>query len=99
MDHYPLKPENMRAPAHLSRAEIQQSLEELDNKIKILQGRAHATTADSNHTYHEHIAGLEKKRALLAQKLEATQDETSNTWTDIKNGLQNLKDEIRNMLD
>lgn len=89
----------MRAPAHLSRAEIQQSLEELDNKIKILQGRAHATTADSNHTYHEHIAGLEKKRALLAQKLEATQDETSNTWTDIKNGLQNLKDEIRNMLD
>ncbi|MDQ3292030.1 MAG: hypothetical protein M3Q05_12150 [Bacteroidota bacterium] len=99
MDHYPLKPENMRAPAHLSRAEIQQSLEELDNKIKVLQGRAHATTADSNHTYHEHIAGLEKKRALLVQKLDATQDETSSTWTDIKNGLQNLKDEIRNMLD
>ncbi|PSR52238.1 hypothetical protein AHMF7605_01220 [Adhaeribacter arboris] len=99
MDHYPLKPDHMRAPAHLSRAEIEQSLEELDSKIKVLQGRAHATTADSNHTYHEHIAGLEKKRALLAQKLGTTQDETSNTWTDIKNGLQNLKDEIRNMLD
>ncbi|MDQ4140554.1 MAG: hypothetical protein M3142_08505 [Bacteroidota bacterium] len=99
MDHYPLKPENMRAPAHLSRAEIEQSLEELDNKIKVLQGRAHATTADSNHTYHEHIAGLEKKRSLLVQQLGSTQDENSNTWTDIKNGLQSLKEEIRNMLD
>ena len=99
MDTYPLKPDNMRAPAHLSRAEIKQSLEELDNKIKVLQGRAHATTIDSTHTYHEHIAGLEKKRALLAQQLDATQDESSSTWTDIKNGLQNLKDEIRNMLD
>ncbi len=99
MDHYPLKPENMRAPAHLSRAEIEQSLEELDNKIKVLQGRAHATTADSNHTYHKHIAGLEKKRSLLVQQLGSTQDENSNTWTDIKNGLQSLKEEIRNMLD
>ncbi len=89
----------MRAPAHLSRAEIKQSLEELDNKIKVLQGRAHATTADSNHTYHEHIAGLEKKRALLVQQLDTTQDESSSTWTDIKNGLQNLKEEIRHMLD
>ncbi|RDC62248.1 sll1863 family stress response protein [Adhaeribacter pallidiroseus] len=99
MDHYPLKPENMRAPAHLTRDEIKQSLEELDNKIKVLQGRAHATTADSNHTYHKHIAGLEKKRALLVQQLDTTQDESSNTWTDIKNSLQSLKDEIRNMLD
>lgn len=89
----------MRAPAHLSRAEIKQSLEELNNKIKVLQGRAHATTADSNHTYHEHIAGLEKKRALLVQKLETTQDESSSTWSDIKSSLQNLKDEIRKMLD
>lgn len=98
MDHYPLKPENMRAPKHLSRIEIEQSLEELNGKIKVLRGRAHATTADSNHTYHEHIAGLEKKRALLAEKLRNTQDEESTTWSDIKNGLQNLKDEIKNML-
>ncbi len=99
MDHYPLKPENMRAPEHLNRAEIEKSLEELDAKIKILQGRAHATAADSHHTYHEHIAGLEKKRALIAEKLGRTQDAESNTWTDIKTGIQNLKDEIRHMLD
>lgn len=99
MDHYPLKPENMRAPERLTRAEIAQSLEELDNKIKVLQGRAHATTVDSNHTYHEHIAGLEKKRTLLVAKLGSTQDEESSTWSDIKHGLQNLKDEIKNLLD
>src|SRR5215217_6658207 len=96
MDHYPLKPDNMRAPAHLSRAEIEQSLEELDSKIKVLQGRAHATTADSNHTYHQHIAALERKRGLIADKLNATgNDNNHSTWTDIKNGIDNLANDIK----
>lgn len=89
----------MRAPERLSRADIQKSLEELDAKIKVLQGRAHATAAHSHHTYHEHIAGLEKKRALIAEKLGTTQDEESSTWTDLKSKLAHLKDEVRNMLD
>ena len=93
MDHYPLKPEHMKAPAHLTRAEIQQSLDELDSKIKVLKGRANATAADSNHTYHEHIAGLERKRELIASKL-ATAEDSQSTWQELREGLDNLKNDI-----
>lgn len=94
MTSYPPKPENVRAPEHLSPNEIRKSLEELDGKIKILQGRAHATAADSNHTYHEHIAALEKKRALIASKMDASQDDSS-TWNDIKTSIENLTNDIK----
>jgi predicted mannosyl-3-phosphoglycerate phosphatase (HAD superfamily) len=99
MDHYPLKPENMRAPANLSRNEIQMSLEELNSKIKILKGRANATTADSKHTYHEHIAGLEKKRALIAAKLEETDEKNQDWWDDISKGVDNLRNEIKKLFE
>ncbi|MCC9137457.1 hypothetical protein ACFSKU_15115 [Pontibacter silvestris] len=94
MDSYPVNPEHMRAPDHLTREEIQKSLDELDSKIKVLKGRAHATTADSNHTYHEHIAGLEKKRELIASKMADAKDDNHSTWQDLRDGLDKLKDEI-----
>ncbi|GAA4428983.1 hypothetical protein GCM10023188_13820 [Pontibacter saemangeumensis] len=96
MDHYPLKPEHMKAPAHLTREEIQQSLEELDSKIKVLKGRANATAADSNHTYHQHIAGLERKRELIASKM-ATAEDNQSTWQELREGLDNLKDDLTNL--
>lgn len=86
----------MRAPEHLSREEIQKSLDELDSKIKVLRGRVNATTADSNHTYHEHIAGLERKRELLTSKLNDTEDSQSK-WQDLRDGLSNLKHDIENL--
>jgi|SRR5688572_3981032 hypothetical protein len=96
MSSYPPKPENVRAPNNLSPNEIRKSLEELDGKIKILQGRAHATTVDSNHTYHEHIAALERKRSLIADKLNASANDSSNsTWTDIKSGIDSLANDIK----
>jgi chromosome segregation ATPase len=93
MDTYNLKPEHMRAPSHLSREEVQKSLDELDNKIKILKGRVNATTADSNNTYHEHIAALEAKRELIAQKL-GDQEDTENKWQGLKDGLDNLRKDM-----
>lgn len=97
MTSHPPKPENVRAPANLSPKEIRQSLEELDGKIKILQGRAHATAADSNHTYHEHIAALERKRALIASKLGESDDNdpNSSTWNDIKSSIESLTNDIK----
>jgi hypothetical protein len=96
MNSYPPKPENVRAPEHLSQNEIRKSLEELDGKIKILKGRAHATASDSHHTYHEHIAALERKRSLIAEKLNASDHNSSNsTWNDIKNGIDNLTNDIK----
>ncbi len=98
MNSHPPKPENVRAPEHLSQNEVRKSLEELDGKIKILKGRAHATTVDSNHTYHEHIAALERKRTLIAEKLDASgnnNDPNSNTWTEIKDGINSLTNDIK----
>jgi len=96
MNSYPPKPENVRAPEHLSANEIRKSLEELDGKIKILQARAQATTVDSNHTYHEHIAALEKKRALIAGKMDTSQDDSdTSTWTSIKHSIEELTQDIK----
>ena len=83
----------MRAPDHLTKEEVQKSLAELDSKIKTLRGRINATAADSNHTYHEHIAALERKRELIAEKLNDTEDSQSK-WHELKSGLDNLKDDI-----
>ena len=96
MDTYNLKPEHMRAPDNLSREEIQKSLDELDSKIKTLRAKVNATTADSNHTYHEHIAALEKKRELIANKLNDTED-TQDKWQNLRSGLDNLKNDIENL--
>ncbi|MBA9076443.1 MULTISPECIES: hypothetical protein [Rufibacter] len=97
MDTYNLRPENMRAPEHLNEKEARQSLEELDAKIKVLKGRANATTADSNHTYHEHISALEAKRTLIAQKLESSSTATESTWQEIKKSLEELGEGIRKL--
>ncbi len=86
----------MRAPKHLSREEIQQSLDELDSKIKILKGRVNATASDSNHTYHEHIAALEAKRELIAQKF-GDQEDSQSKWQGLKDGLDNLKNDMENL--
>lgn len=93
MNTYNLNPEHMRAPDNLTREEIQKSLEELDSKIKTLRGRVNATTADSNHTYHEHIAALERKRELIAEKLNDKED-TQSKWQHLKNGLDDLKNDM-----
>lgn len=96
MDNYPLKPESMRAPDNLSLEEVQRSLDELDNKIKVLKGRVNATTADSNNTYHEHIAALERKRELIAQKMD-TKEQNTSTWQDLRNGIDKLKNDVDNL--
>lgn len=93
MDNYPLKPEHMRAPSNLSRTDIQKSLGELDNKIRTLKARANATAADSHHTYHEHIAGLEKKRELIASKM-ANAEDNHSTWQDLQNGINSIKKDL-----
>jgi archaellum component FlaC len=95
MDTYNLKPENMRAPAHLNAQEVKKSLEELDSKIKVLQAKLNGTTADSPHTFHEHIAALEAKRALIAQKLTQSDTASDNTWADIKKHVEELAESIK----
>lgn len=96
MDTYNLKPEHMRAPSHLTREEIQKSLDELDSKIKTLKGRVNATAADSHHTYHEHIAALEAKRELIAQKL-GDEDDSQSKWQGLKDGLDNIRKDMDNL--
>ena len=98
MDTYNLKPENMRAPAHLSESEIRKSLDELDHKIKTLKAKLQATTADSNHTFHEHIAALEAKRSLIAEKLNSPEQKTQTAWDEIKKKIDNLGDDLRGLI-
>ncbi|MBX0332604.1 hypothetical protein K3G39_05080 [Pontibacter sp. HSC-14F20] len=93
MDTYNLKPEHMRAPNNLSREEVEKSLQELDSKIKTLKARVNATAADSNHTYHEHIAALETKRELIANKM-GDQEDSQSKWQGLKDGLDSLKKDM-----
>ncbi|KAA9339155.1 hypothetical protein F0P96_00540 [Hymenobacter busanensis] len=92
---YTPHPENMRAPGHLSPNELRQALDELDAKIKTLNARANATTADSPHHYHEHAAALEAKRSKLAEQLGSTADDApGSVWSDIKRGIDVLRQDI-----
>lgn len=97
MDTYPLKPENMRAPDGLTKGEVQKSLDELENKIRTLRGRLNATTADSNNTYQEHIAALERKRELIMEKMEDKNNQQQH-WQDLHHNINNLHNEADNML-
>ncbi|SFG09732.1 sll1863 family stress response protein [Pontibacter chinhatensis] len=97
MDNYPLKPENMRVPEHLTKGEVQKSLDELDNKIKTLKARVNATTADSNHTYHEHIAGLERKRELILQKM-GDPNNNEQHWSDLHKNIGNLHNDADGLM-
>jgi chromosome segregation ATPase len=96
MDTYSLNPDHMRAPKNLTRDEVKKSLTELDNKIKTLRGRVNATTADSNNTYHEHIAALERKRELIADKINDA-DETQQKWQDLNTNINDLHNDADNM--
>lgn len=87
----------MRAPEHLTKGEVQKSLDELDNKIKTLKARVNATTADSNHTYHEHIAGLERKRELIVQKM-GDPNSDSQHWNKLKDNISNLHNDADSMM-
>lgn len=106
---YPPAPNHMRVPEHLSEAALHQALEELNSKIKTLRNRAHATTATSQHTYHQHIAALEVKRAKLAERLGPSAAAGSQpappanpadrtTWDEIWQGIENLRDDLRNII-
>ncbi|MCC2548628.1 hypothetical protein LJY25_19425 [Hymenobacter sp. BT175] len=102
---YTPSPENMRVPNHLSDAELRQALDELTAKIKTLENRAHATAANSEHTYHEHIAALEAKRAKLAEKLGpapaagmAAPERETSAWDEIRRGIDNLRDDLRKII-
>ena len=99
MEKYPLKPEQMRAPDNLSPNEIRKSLAELDSKIKMLQGRANATAADSNHTYHQHIAALEAKKSKIMAKLGTSDDHSLDTWKEIRNGIDIMWKEVMSYFD
>ncbi|SHK86474.1 sll1863 family stress response protein [Hymenobacter psychrotolerans] len=100
-------PENVRPPQNLSDASLRQALDELDSKIRTLQNRAHATTAGATHTYHEHIASLEAKRHKLQERLglarenntaTAANDSERSTWDEIWRGIENLREDLRNII-
>jgi hypothetical protein len=98
---YTPNPDHMRAPSHLSENELRQALDELDSKIKMLSARANATTANSPHHYHEHIAALEVKRGQLARQLgspEARGEHSGSVWTEIKRGIDTLRDDISKLI-
>ncbi|WP_324671560.1 hypothetical protein [Hymenobacter sp. GOD-10R] len=100
---YTPHPEHMRAP-QLNEHELHQALDELTAKIKVLQNRAHTTTAHSEATYHEHIAALEVKRAQLEQQLGSAKNNKANSaqhdssvWDEIRQGVDNLRKDLQNL--
>ncbi|MBG8555859.1 hypothetical protein [Hymenobacter guriensis] len=106
MSHTP-SPQHMRVPENLSDAHLRQALTELDEKIKTLRNRAHTTTANSSHTYHEHIAALEVKRAKLLERLgpadaasgtDQPDQANRSTWEEIWQGVENLRNDLRNLI-
>ncbi len=97
-----ISPDHQRVPRNLSAAQAQEALVELDAKLDTLRRRAHATAADSAsvHTYHEHIAGLERKRALLQTLLTQAGSGPAgeSVWADLKSGIETLRQDLKSLL-
>ena len=98
-----IQPDHQRAPRNLTAAQAQEALTELDAKLDTLRRRAQATAADSasTHTYREHIAGLERKRALLQTNLRAAAraPQGDSVWADLKSGIETLRQDLLRLLD
>lgn len=96
-------PHHPRPPRHLTATQTHEALAELDAKLDTLRRRAQATAADSpsTHTYHEHIAGLERKRALLQTTLRDADSapEGESVWADLKSGIETLRQDLKRLLD
>ena len=94
-------PTHPRAP-HLSETELRQALDELDAKIQTLRHRAHATAAGSPSTYLQHADALETKRQQLAEQLGQFPAPASggepDVWTQIRRGIETLRDDVRALL-
>jgi hypothetical protein len=94
-------PDHQRAP-RLSEAELRQALDELDTKIRTLHNRAHATAAGSPNTYETHATSLEAKRARLAEQLgqypTPADGSEPSVWTQIRRGIDTLRDDLRTIL-
>lgn len=98
-----IPPHHQRTPRHLTAAQAQDALTELDAKLDTLRRRAQATAAESaaTHTYHEHIAGLERKRALLHTNFVQARPapEGHSVWQDLKTGIDTLRHDLAQLLD
>lgn len=98
-------PDHQRAPRALSPDQVREALTELDTKLDTLRRRARATAADSPHTYHAHIATLERKRELLghsataAQKAGPDEPQANSLWTEFKSGVDTLRQDLKDLLD
>jgi hypothetical protein len=94
-------PESQRPP-QLSEHDLRQALTELDAKIRTLHNRAHATAAGSPNTYEAHAEALEAKRARLAQQLgqapTPADGSAPDVWSQIRRGIETLRDDLRNIL-
>ncbi|MDX5346459.1 MAG: hypothetical protein LPK19_04370 [Hymenobacteraceae bacterium] len=99
MSTYERKPEHMRAPDHLSKEQIEQSLDELNSKIKTRQAKVNATTADSKHHFHEHIAALQAKRDKIAQLMEDPSQQTPKGWVQVNDTINDLKKDVDKYFD
>lgn len=98
-------PDHQRTPSVLSPEQVREALTELDTKLDTLRRRARATAADSPHTYHAHIATLERKRTLLGERATAAQgaghdaQQASSLWSEFKSGVDVLRQDLKELLD
>lgn len=98
-------PENHRAPRHLSVEQAREALDELDIKLDVLRRRARATAVDSPHTYHQHIAVLERKRELLhssfeqVRQVDGDKPDGESLWSDLKSGIDTLRQDLKDLMD
>ena len=103
MDHHP---DHQRAPRCLTPVQAREALTELDSKLDTLRRRAQATAAPGaadtpTHTYHQHIAVLERKRELLQETYLATTTApvSITAWAELLAGIDTLRQEAKKLLD
>lgn len=64
-----------------------------------LKAQAKEKSADAEIEYNKRIDELEEKKAKARSKLDEIKNSSSETWEDLKDGMQNIANDFGNTLD
>ncbi len=87
----------------LFEANINKSLNYIDNRLDTLSARIDLTDVDTREKYREELNDLKFKSKALRKKMEASESQTEDVWNDftndIKSGLKDIETEYNKAVD
>jgi hypothetical protein len=80
-------------------AKMEEGLDDLQDRIDVLEDRAKEAGADLRREYDQEIQELRRKEQTVRRQLDRAKDAAPAAWEDVKHGVRNALDELQTALD